>query len=76
MLFFDRDPADNKTTRFGTEVYGPYDEMMVFSIMALYLLVTNILLLNLLIAVFNDRYNEVKGRYIHTDNILFVTLVQ
>ena len=61
-LFIDRDPPDNRTTRFGTEVQGPYDELVVWCIMSLYLLITNILLLNLLIAVFNDRYNEVKGQ--------------
>eukprot|EP00794_Sanderia_malayensis_P009474 gene9474-10463_t len=48
------------TTVFDTKKYNQYSEPIVSVLMALYMLVANILLLNLLIAIFNNTYAEVQ----------------
>eukprot|EP00794_Sanderia_malayensis_P009473 gene9473-10461_t len=60
-LFINKDNLFSKTrTYFDTTKYNQYSEPIVSVLMALYMLVANILLLNLLIAVFNNTYSEVQ----------------
>ena len=61
-LFAEAEPEEPGVTRFGTEYHNAYDETLVWILLGLYLLFTNIMLLNLLIAIFNDRYVEVKEK--------------
>ncbi|XP_066935830.1 transient receptor potential cation channel subfamily M member-like 2 [Clytia hemisphaerica] len=62
-LFIDRDPEDSQTTRFGTDVINSYAEPISWVMLALYLLIANVLLLNLLIAIFG---------YVHTIKLVVV----
>ncbi|XP_066913426.1 transient receptor potential cation channel subfamily M member 2-like [Clytia hemisphaerica] len=52
--------ANANTTMFGTPKYHSYHEAMVAVIMVIYLLFTNLLLVNLLIALFNNTYASVQ----------------
>eukprot|EP00794_Sanderia_malayensis_P009478 gene9478-10468_t len=49
-------------TLFNTKKYNAYAEPIVSILMAFYMLVANILLLNLLIAIFNSTYEDVKAK--------------
>ncbi|XP_012554388.2 transient receptor potential cation channel subfamily M member 1 isoform X1 [Hydra vulgaris] len=60
-LFIDRDPSDSNTTRFGTEFHNKYAEPLAWVLLGFYLLIANVLLLNLLIAIFNNTYEEVQA---------------
>merc|ERR1712013_633236 len=55
--YFLNDPEENKT-RFGTKKINDYAEPIAFLYLAAYLLVANVLLLNLLIAVFGKTYED------------------
>ncbi|XP_066912898.1 transient receptor potential cation channel subfamily M member-like 2 isoform X3 [Clytia hemisphaerica] len=59
-LFIDRDPEGSQTTRFGTDVINSYAEPISWIMLALYLLIANVLLLNLLIAIFGDTFSSVQ----------------
>eukprot|EP00794_Sanderia_malayensis_P009475 gene9475-10465_t len=60
-LFLHEDHLHSSTTTlFDTKKYNQYSEPIVSVLMALYMLVANILLLNLLIAIFNNTYAEVQ----------------
>ena len=72
---FAESEAEGNQTRFGTEYHNEYDETLVWILLALYLLFTNILLLNLLIAIFNDRYVEVKEKALEIWKFKRYTLV-
>ncbi|XP_047126597.1 transient receptor potential cation channel subfamily M member 3 isoform X2 [Hydra vulgaris] len=60
-LFIDRDAQTNKT-RFGTDMTNNYAEPIVWILLGAYLLIANVLLLNLLIAIFNNTYQDVQSR--------------
>ncbi|XP_057292178.1 transient receptor potential cation channel subfamily M member 3-like isoform X1 [Hydractinia symbiolongicarpus] len=59
-LFIDRDPENNSTTRFGTPTINSYAEPIAWTLLGAYLLIANVLLLNLLIAIFNNTFTEVE----------------
>ncbi|CAH3032487.1 unnamed protein product, partial [Porites lobata] len=60
-LFLDApDKIENTTTVFGTARKDSYGDTVVLFMTAIYLLVVNILLLNLLIAIFNNTYEKVQ----------------
>ncbi|CAH3032490.1 unnamed protein product [Porites lobata] len=54
------DLIENTTTVFGTPRKDSYGDTVVSFMTAIYLLVVNILLLNLLIAIFNNTYEKVQ----------------
>nr|XP_047126615.1 transient receptor potential cation channel subfamily M member 3 [Hydra vulgaris] len=60
-LFVDRDPGDANKTRFGTPQTNNYSEPIAWVLLGCYLLVANVLLLNLLIAIFNNTFEEVQA---------------
>ena len=67
--YFLNDPEENKT-RFGTKKINDYAEPIAFLYLAAYLLVANVLLLNLLIAVFGKTYEG--WLYLSTLSIYYV----
>lgn len=61
-LFVDPpDTLDKTATAFGTPRNDEHGDTIVLFIMAFYLLVANILLLNLLIAIFNNTFSSVQA---------------
>ena len=54
-------PDDNSTTWFGTGVHNSYAEPISLILLGLYLLIANVLLLNLVIAIFNSTYENILG---------------
>ncbi|XP_065684239.1 transient receptor potential cation channel subfamily M member 1 isoform X1 [Hydra vulgaris] len=59
-LFVERD-AQSNVTRFGTPEMNNYSEFFAWILLGCYLLVANVLLLNLLIAIFNNTFEEVQS---------------
>ncbi|XP_047126609.2 transient receptor potential cation channel subfamily M member 1 isoform X2 [Hydra vulgaris] len=59
-LFVDRDPGDGNKTRFGTPKTNNYSEPIAWVLLGCYILIANVLLLNLLIANFNNTFEEVQ----------------
>ncbi|XP_065060312.1 transient receptor potential cation channel subfamily M member 6-like isoform X1 [Rhopilema esculentum] len=60
-LFIDKEHLySNNLTYFGTTKHNDYSEPAVSLLMAFYLLIANILLLNLLIAIFNNTFSKVQ----------------
>ena len=57
-LFFDA--PDNVTTRFGTPKTR-YGEPIAIILLGIYLLTANVVLLNLLIAIFSSTYEKVEN---------------
>ena len=60
--FVEIEAESNDTTYFGTPKHNNYDEYVVWMCMGVYLILTNILLLNIIIAVFNNTYVDVKNQ--------------
>jgi len=61
-LFMDApDIIDNTTTVFGTPRHDSFGDTVVSFLTVFYLLVVNILLLNLLIAIFNNTYEKIQA---------------
>ncbi|XP_048577809.1 transient receptor potential cation channel subfamily M member 7 isoform X2 [Nematostella vectensis] len=52
---------DNRTTAFSTPAFDAYSGTITTCILAFYILVANILLLNLLIAIFNNTFSDVQA---------------
>ena len=57
--YFLNEPEDDTKTWFGTEKRNKYAEPIAFLYMAIYLLIANVLLLNLLIAIFGNTFENV-----------------
>ena len=57
--YFIDTPSDNKTTWFGTTKRNEYAEPITFIYLMIYLLIANVLLLNLLIAIFGNTFGKV-----------------
>lgn len=53
------DDRTNTTTLFGTDLHNNYAESLAFVYLIVYLLIANVLLLNVLIAIFNNTFTEV-----------------
>lgn len=59
-LFTNDDGATNTTTSFGTPVESSYGEAIAWVLLGIYMIVSNVLLLNIIIAVFNNTFNSVQ----------------
>ena len=58
-LFIDQPDIANITS-FGSQIHNDYAEPLAWVLLAAYLLISNVLLLNLLIAIFNNTYEKVS----------------
>ena len=54
-------PPNNYTTWFGTTIRNSYAEPICLVLLGVYLLIANVLLLNLVIAIFNSTYEKILG---------------